>query len=244
VTIQPVARDERLTESKTAAKAAEPLPSADEVVARYLRAIGGEAAVERLKTIEWRGQQTGINRMSQQQAFDVEIYQAAPNRRVVVTRRQGGAFYEGFDGATAWASGARGPRRLDSDDAARIKQEAEFFWFLKLRESYPGMRVLGKEQVEGRDAFAVGATSRTDSREKLYFDAETGLLIRRYVTYKTSFGSLPEVTDFSDYRDAGGVKLPFLISYSRAPVTTTWKFTGVKVNLPIEDAKFKPPAGK
>ena len=106
------------------------------------------------------------------------------------------------------------------------------------------MRVLGKEKVGDRDAFVVGATSRDDSREKLYFDAETGLLLRRYLTFKTALGSIPEVIDFADYKDVDGIKLPFTISWSRMPFTSTTRFVEIKLNVPVDDAKFDMPVAK
>jgi len=103
------------------------------------------------------------------------------------------------------------------------------------------MRVLGKEKIGDREAFVVGATSRDDSREKLYFDAETGLLVRRYVTFRTALGPIPEVTDFADYKEVEGIRLPFVVSWSRPPFTSTEKFVEIRLNVPMDDAKFNPP---
>jgi hypothetical protein len=104
------------------------------------------------------------------------------------------------------------------------------------------MRVLGREKVGDREAYVIGATSRDDSREKLYFDADTGLLVRRYVTFKTALGSIPEVTDFAEYKEVGGIKLPFIVSWSRPPFTSTQKFVEIKLNAPIDETKFDKPA--
>jgi hypothetical protein len=104
------------------------------------------------------------------------------------------------------------------------------------------MRVLAKEKVGTRESYVVGATSRDDSRERLYFDADTGLLIRRQVTFKTAFGGIPEVTDFDDYRDVGGIKLPFTISWSRPPFGSIQKFTEIRLNVIVDGGKFQPDA--
>jgi hypothetical protein len=103
------------------------------------------------------------------------------------------------------------------------------------------MRVLSKEKVAGRDAWVVGATSRDESRERLYFDAETGLLVRKYVTFKTAFGGIPEITDFNDYRDVNGIKLPFTIRWSRPPFGFVRKFSEIRINASIDGAKFQAP---
>src|SRR5207247_5895303 len=123
---------------------------------------------------------------------------------------------QGFDGARGWIRDSSGQREMDDKELVALRRSADFFRYLKIKETYPQMRVLAKEKVGIREAYVVGATSRDDSRERLYFDANTGLLIRRQVTFKTAFGGIPEVIDFDDYREVGGVKLPFTISWSRS----------------------------
>ena len=104
------------------------------------------------------------------------------------------------------------------------------------------MRLLGTEKVGERETYVVGATSRDDAREKLYFDTRSGLLVRRYVAFKTAFGTIPEVTDFDDYRAVNGIKLPFTITWSRAPFASTRKFTEIRLNVILDDARFEPRA--
>jgi hypothetical protein len=103
------------------------------------------------------------------------------------------------------------------------------------------MRLLAKEMVGDREAYVVGAISRDDGRERLYFDSHNGLLIRRYVSFRTAFGAIPEVTDFDDYRPVDGIKLPFRISWSRPPFSSVQSFTEIRLNVPIDDAIFRLP---
>jgi hypothetical protein len=227
-----------------AVKPPDQMPNAEQVIEKYTRAIGGEAAINNLKTRVSRGTRTTTNRMTPPLSVPLELYQTAGNKMLAITNRPGGAAYEGFNGTVGWLKDARGQREITGKELAEEKRDAGFFRYLKIKESYPSARVLGKEKVGDREAFVVGATSRDDSREKLYFDTETGLLIRRYVTFKTALGSIPEVTDFADYKEVDGIKLPFTISWSRPPFTSTEKLTEIKLNAPIDDAKFDPPAVK
>jgi hypothetical protein len=81
--------------------------------------------------------------------------------------------------------------------------------------------------------------------EKFYFDAQNGLLVRRYMEYKTLLGQLPEATDYSDYRKVnGGFMLPFSIRLSRPPLTAIQKFTEIKLDGLISDEMFDMPAAK
>jgi hypothetical protein len=127
---------------------------------------------------------------------------------------------------------------MDAKELVGARGSADFFRYLKIKETYPQMRVLAREKVGTREAYVVGATSRDDSRERLYFDEDTGLLIQRQVTFKTAFGGIPEITDFDDYREVGGIKLPFMITWSRTPFGFTQKFTEIKLNVIVDDARF------
>jgi len=230
------APDVTATATKSAA-----LPSAEEVIARYIRAIGGDAAIRNLKTRTSRGTEMTTNRMTPPQTLPIEILQAAPNKSLIARNDPSGAALEGFDGSKGWTKDARGQREITGRELADVKRRADFFRYLKIKESYPQMRVLTTEKVRDREAYVVGATSRGDSREKLYFDIETGLLVRQFVVFKTAFGSIPEVTDFDDYREVSGVKLPFTISWSRPPFSWTLHFAEIRSNAIIDESRFEPP---
>lgn len=216
------------------------LPSTDEVIARYMRAIGGDAAIENLKTRTSRGTETTTNRMTAPQALQIEILQAAPSKLLIARNDPRGPTLEGFDGSKGWTKDLGGQREITGKKLVEMKRLADFFRYLKIRDSYPQMRVLAKEKVRDREAYVVGATSRADSREKLYFDIETGLLVRQFVAFKTAFGSIPEVTDFDDYREVTGVKLPFTVTWSRPPFSSTLRFVGIRLNAIIDDSRFEP----
>ncbi|HEX8183280.1 MAG TPA: hypothetical protein VF747_00975, partial [Blastocatellia bacterium] len=82
--------------------------------------------------------------------------------------------------------------------------------------------------------------------ERLYFDAETGLLLRWVIYIDTMIGPYPEATDYEDYRDVDGVKVPFTIRKNQLQgfEASTLKLTEVKHNVPVDDAKFNMPQAK
>ena len=227
--------DAELTTAKPPA-----LPSTDDIISRYIRAIGGEAAIAKLKTRVSRGTETTTNRMTPPQKLPIEILQAAPDKLLIVRNIPGGTTAEGFDGLKGWSRDPRGQRELTGRELAATKHDADSFRYLKIGETYPQMRVLAKERIGDREAYVVGATSREGDRDKLYFDIESGLLIRKYVAFKTAFGSIPEVTDFDDYREVGGVKLPFTITWSRPPFGVARRFAEIKINEIVDESRFRP----
>ena len=81
--------------------------------------------------------------------------------------------------------------------------------------------------------------------EQLSFDRASGLLLRRLIiTTGERLMNLPEQIDYSDYRDVGGVKVPFTVRHATWNAVTTEKFADVKINAPIDDAVFAKPAPK
>jgi hypothetical protein len=218
------------------------LPPIDQIIDRYTREIGGQAAIDNIKTRVSRGTETTANRMTPPLTLPIEIHQTADNKLLVVRKTQRGAGFEGFNGSAGWIKDEGGQREMPGKRLAETRRDADFYRYLKLRQTYPQMRLLGTEKVGERETYVVGATSRDDTREKLYFDTRSGLLVRRYVAFKTAFGTIPEVTDFDDYRAVNGMRLPFTVTWSRAPFASTTKFTEIRLNVILDDARFEPRA--
>jgi hypothetical protein len=127
---------------------------------------------------------------------------------------------------------------------AQFRREAEFYKETRLKDIYSKLRVVGRETVGGREAYVVEAVPADGGGpEKLYFDAETGLLVRKYSEAKTILGQFPTQTDYEDYREVEGVKLPFAVRWSIPGRSWGRKITEVKQNVPLDDAQFNPPAG-
>ena len=91
-------------------------------------------------------------------------------------------------------------------------------------------------------------TTADNRQERLFFDAETGLLLRRITYTTTTIGMIPEQIDFEDYREVDGIKFPFTVRISSIEVgnpISTRTFTNIKLNAPVDDSKFnKPPEAK
>jgi hypothetical protein len=215
------------------------LPPTDEIISRYIRAIGGEAAIQKIKTRVSLGTETTANRMTPPLSTPIEIYQTTANKLLIIKSDPRGTTTEAFDGVKGWTRDARGLRELENRALADARRDADLLRYLNLIAAYPQMRVLTKEKIGGREAYVVCATSREGDREKLYFDAQTGLLIRKDVAFKTAFGTIPEITDFDDYRSVNGVKLAFTITWSRPPFSSTRRFAEIRLNAMIEDSRFE-----
>jgi len=230
------------------------LPTVDQILAKYVQALGGEAALRKFTSRTITGTQyipTGPGGTVPTPA-SVERYLKAPNLAVTIYRAPAYAISQGFDGTSAWSQDQAGrvtePVKLDVGRAARA---ADFYEPLNLKREYPQMTVRGIERVNGHDAYLVVGVPQGDSPESLYFDMNTGLLLRKQTVLPTPIGDSPYQADFDDYRDTGsGVKFPFLIHMSPSNARTelapeaTLRVTKVEDNKAIEDSKFTKPAGK
>jgi hypothetical protein len=140
------------------------------------------------------------------------------------------------------------PVKLDVGRAARA---ADFYEPLNLKKQYAQIAVRGIEKVNGRDAYLIVGVPQGDRPESLYFDTQTGLLLRKQTVLPTPIGDSPFQTDFEDYRDTGsGVKVPFVIHMNPANARTelapdaTLRITKVEDNAAIDNARFARPAAR
>jgi hypothetical protein len=119
-----------------------------------------------------------------------------------------------------------------------------FLFAAQLKHEYSELDVAAQEKIDNADVYVLNATRRDNIHERLYFDAQNGLLVRRVTFGPTMVGLLPEQVDFTDYRDAGGIKLPFTVRVATADSTnpsSTRTFEDVKLNAAIDPTRFEKP---
>jgi len=217
-------------------------PSGDEIITKYIAAIGGQAAIDKIKTRTMKGSMVAATG----QALTYEIDQVAPDKvyETFTLASRGITTERVFNGDIGWVKNPQGVQKITGQELADMRMSLQIFRNLKLKEQYPQMRFGGRDKVGDRDAVVLNVTTADNHPERLYFDAETGLLLRRTTVMRTMLGVIPEQTDFQDYRDVDGVKLPFTIiqaTVNASNPTTTRKFEEIKLNLAIDDSKFKMP---
>jgi hypothetical protein len=243
-----------LNEEERAKAPAQNFPSVDQILNNYAQAIGGEQVARKITSRIITATQdipTGAGGRIPVQA-QVEIYQKAPNLVLNVYHTDKFTISDGFDGTTSWAQNARGIVTTDSGiDLARAKRNADFYLGLDFTNEYARLTVTGTEKVGNRDTYVMTGIARGAGPDRLYFDTQTGLLLRRLTLQPTPFGSTPTETDYDDYRDSGsGIKLPFLIrtipgsASAVLAVSSTIRIQKVEDNVPMDSSKFIKPQSK
>lgn len=218
------------------------LPSADDVVKHYVKAIGGEDAWHKITSRQLIGT-IEIPAMSISGTF--ESHEKAPNKMLSVVVVAGATFRRGFDGTVAWADDPQnGLRDVTGPEFDDTKREADFYRPLDLQKTYSKLTVTGTDKVGDRDAYVVEAALPGGDSDKLFFDAQSGLLVKSIGQEHTPQGALTVTIALGDYRDTDGVKMPFTIHQSNPQNEFDIKFTEVHHNVPFDDAQFGKPAAQ
>ena len=231
---------QNLWQGPTAAKPEAALPTVDQVLDRYELSIGGKPALTKITSRSMKGSRIGADGV----LVPEEVYEKAPNKLLVVTSYPDVVFRSGFNGSSAWARSSKGDSQVSDEQVAEIVRDAESYGNTRMRELYSQMTVAGRETIGDRETFVVSARMRNGRSENLYFDAQTGLLLRKTRVTRTALGPFPTQTDYEDYRTVDGVKLPFRIRWSIPGRSWGRQITEVKQNAGIDDDVFNPPGDK
>ncbi|HSS22422.1 MAG TPA: c-type cytochrome [Pyrinomonadaceae bacterium] len=218
-----------------------PLPTVDEILSKYVQAIGGAEALHKINSRVVKGSRIGADGV----LVPEEVYQKAPNKILTVTTYPQNTFRTGFNGSAAWGSSSRdGARDLPDAIVSQLKIDSEFYLETKLKELYRELVLVGASKIGDAEVYVIKATPLSGDAEKLFFDAQTGLLVRRYKESELLLGKFPLQTDYEDFREVDGVKQPFLIRWSMPGRSWGRKINEIKQNVPIDDGQFNPPTPK
>jgi len=152
-----------------------------------------------------------------------------------------GVLKQGFDGRTSWNLSNKGSQSLNGIELAALAG-ADFYREISLGDLYTRIKLLGKVKEGYRELYMVEAVSRNGAAENLYFDAESGLLIHRDITRRTSQGSVRTEVYFGDWREVDGVKLPFQMTQSMPNLRFVITLEDIKHNVPVDEAAFQGPS--
>lgn len=187
------------------------LPTAEQIIQKYLEAVGGADAVARIST---RAQKGALTVGSKQ--FPVEVLAKAPWTRVTTVRFPGGDSVTGVNGEEGWLSSPgravhdMGPSELDA-----AKLDAELFFPSYLKRMFEQWQVQKKEQLNGRETYVLTGVRYGQPSVELYFDVESGLLVRASRYAETPVGRNPSQIDYADFALEGAVKTQFRWTVSR-----------------------------
>ena len=219
------------------------MPPADSIFDKYFQAVGGRARVDSLKSIVAKGTYSGYD--TDHAKVPVEIFNRAPASKTTIVHTRLGDSVRVADGVSAWISSPDRPlllMPLTGGNLSGARVDALLAFPASLRQAFPRWRV-ALTSLADRDTYVVqGVPQGRQPPLNLYFDEETGLLMRALRFVDTAVGRVPTQIDFGDYRDVAGVKVPFTITETWTDGQSTVELSDVRVNETIADARFRRPA--
>jgi len=173
----------------------------------------------------------------------VDIYAHAPDKRVSVMHLPDGDSVTAYSGTVGWLSAPGHPIQWMSQadtDAARL--DAELDLPLRMKDIFTEFRLLAPQKIDGREASVVQGLREDKPPVNFYFDQQSGLLVRMVRYVDTALGLYPTQIDYADYRDSGGVKIPYRWTIARPSGQFTIQVEQAQQNVPIAKEKFAQPA--
>ena len=240
--------------------------SPESILDRFIQASGGAQRLATLTSISARGTAVGFGGFGGNGT--VELVAKAPDKRATIilfkAETNRGDQIRTYDGATGWV---RTPlnvvgefQLIGSDlDGARVDAQLSFPGQIKSiltnLKSGPPTTITDLpaptsqssvlQGAVGNQSHVVDVVQGTGPRGllvTLYFDQQTGLLLRELRFGLSPIGRVPTQIDFGDYRDVNGVKLPFRMTYAWLDGRDAIVLDEIRTNVPVDEAKFGRPA--
>jgi len=215
-----------------------PAPSADVLFDKYVQALGGAAAVDKVSSRVMKGTIDFGGR-----SFPIEIYAKDPEKRISFTHMSEGDSVTAFNGQEGWLGTPGHPaREMHGSDLDAAAIDADLHLATHLKQMFTQTKVKGSEKIGDRDIYVVIGERAGKTPIELYFAADSGLLVRLVRYGDTALGLMPTQIDYEDYRDTNGVKAPYRWTLARPNGRFTIQVSEMQENVPVDDAKFAKPA--
>ena len=215
------------------------LPSGDKLVEKYLQALGRTSDLNKLSSRVEKGKVMVLPGRE----FPAETAYKAPDKAVSTIHMQDGDMVTGYNQVGGWMITPGRPLHdmFDAElDAAKL--DSAFYFPLHVKEFFTEFKTTETDKVSGHAVYVVNGKRENRPPVKLYFDIESGLLLRLLRYDETPVGRIPVQSDFSDYRDVNGIKVPYQRITARPSRRMTVKIEQIEQNAAINDSKFEKPA--
>lgn len=214
------------------------LPSPDAVIEKYVQAVGGAAAVQNVSSrIE-----SGTVTFGDGPSFPIEMFSKSPSRQTMIVHLPAGDSSTVFDSRNGWLKSPGGSvRDMPQADIEGAKLDADPQFPINVKKTFQELKVIRTEKVSEHDAILLFATNSSGPPVELYFDRETGLLLRQLRFGSSPLGLNPTQIDYGDYKTFDGVQVPLHLGISRPNRTLNIRWSQAKQNVPLDDAKFARP---
>jgi photosynthetic reaction center cytochrome c subunit len=218
-------------------------PSADQVLDKYIQAIGGMQQLAKLTSFVGKG----TTQAYAEDKYPAEVYVKAPNQFATITHTEAGDRTTDFDGRNGWVAMPSDDKPIPvlpliEGDLLGAKLDAALYLPSGIKQALTQLRVLPSITIDDKDVEVVQGTADGRTPVNLYFDAMSGLLVRSVRYTDTKVGLSATQVDYSDYRNVAGVKVPYKWTVSWLDGQTMYEMNEIQPNVSIDAAKFGKPA--
>jgi len=235
----PIVGAEISASAKANESAAPPVQTADQILGKYQSAVGGSGALDKISSEIQKGKLD----LGHGVQFPMEIFLKQPGMRSVVTHLPSGDGFETINGQAGWTLVPGRPlRNMNQGDLQAASIDADLHLAAHLKSSFADLKVRPDQQIEGRTVSVIQARNPQLPPVELYFDQQSGLLVRMVRYVDSPLGRNPTQIDYSDYRDVAGVRQPFQWTVAQPQGRYTVQLDKIAVNAPVEEARFAKPA--
>jgi len=210
----------------------------EDVLNKYIAAIGGKAALEGLKdlTVAATGEQMG-------QQFNVSIKSVSPDKFKQTVFMGGNEVQKMvLNGDKGYMTQMGNRQEMPSDEMAEYKEQADLQADLHPGQYGISYTLLGIENIDGKDAYNVQKVSNNGKDKTVqYYDVESGFLVKE-ITNKTEQGqqivSIKALSNYKEVKNGNGYKMPFTIQTTGSQPSKI-SISSAKANSGIKDGEFK-----
>lgn len=217
-------------------------PSADQLLDKYIQALGGAQRLAAINSFVAKGTYQGYAEVDKSA---IDIAAKAPGQRVTVIHTSNGDWTTTYDGRSGWVAEPGRPvplLELTGQFLEAVKVDADLAFPGRIKQNFSQWRVGYPTTIDDREVEVVQGMSNGDFPVKLYFDKETGLLVRQVRYTNSPVGLNPTQIDYADYRDVSGVKMPFRWMTTWTDGKAVTELSQIQANAPVDAAKFGKPA--
>ena len=223
------------------------LPTAQEVIAKYLSVVGANRQDILSQAIVMRGTVERVERAKASGPTGIIVKQ---NKVRMTETLTSGVITRGWNGTTAWVQSSRGINQASGESLKAMKTTPTttiasdgLFGPIKIPDSASRAILIGVARINDRESYQIIIEDSSTQSIQLFFDVESGLLLRRVNVTNTMLGPLNVQWDFSDYRDVSGIRLPFLIRTSDVSSydTVVRRFSEIKIDSSVNENVFDVP---
>jgi outer membrane lipoprotein-sorting protein len=221
-------------------------PTVDELIAKNVKARGGMDKLKAVNSIRIHGRMV----MAQGMEAPFTMMQKRPKMTRTEFTLQGMTGMQVYDGKNAWMvmpfMGKKDPEAMPAEQAQMLDEQADMDGpLVDYKEKGNKVELLGKEQVEGADAYKLKITLKNGQERIVYLDAESGLEVKTEAK-RTVRGSEVEGESYlSDYKEVNGLMMPFTMENGAKGQSMRQKMVidSVETNVSLADSLFLMPAG-